>query len=313
MPKEPRSQWSSIIDEVVGNEDLAFHISSYLCPNRNPSRLLNLCLNLIFVSRSWNESFSLVRAQLRWDFLTKHVRDDEENEWLYHKLCYLPCTSTADNETGRTIPREGCLRIFRSHCNKTCDDATKAYQADVQNDHYSGVNRTDSRPDYYYRAHRETPEFIDFVLPRPLPYNSTIQFVNEIEYDDRPRLVNKFTTSILGDCIGVQSPMAQGRTSKEGQWDLGYHEIVSVRDMRTAKCHPRPPLNNPGEDTSSFLHTCKAKPSDDPRWIKLCHLIGEDGCRNFLKRHVLPMMGPRPNANAWNSSEMMFFDHYHLG
>mmetsp|Transcript_36028 Transcript_36028/g.64877 ORF Transcript_36028/g.64877 Transcript_36028/m.64877 type:complete len:164 (+) Transcript_36028:284-775(+) len=161
----------------------------------------------------------------------------------------------------------------------------------------------DSQFDYYYRAHRETPESIDFALPRPLLYNnSTIHFVNKIEYDEKPRLVNKFTTSILGDYIGVRSPMAEGE-SKEGQWNLGYHEIVSVRDMTSSNCYPRPPINGYGEDTTSFLRACKATPSNDPRWIKFCHLIGEDHCRSFLKKHVLLMMGPRPTANAWTSSD----------
>ena len=295
----------SIIEEVVGNEDLAFLISQYLYPkNRNPSRLHELCHNLCFVSRRWNEAFSLVRAQLRYDYLNHRIRDDEENGWLYHKLCYIPKTSN-DVHVGEAgmcrIPREGCLRIFRSHCTKTMDDAAKEYKRNLRNDHGSGDNREDSRPDYYYQAHRETAECIELVLPRPLLcyQDSTIQFVNEIEYDAKPRLVNKFSACI-GDINGCKNNFIQEK-SVEGQWNLGYHEIVSVRDMTTRSCHPRPPLNEHGEATTSFLYACGARPSDDPRWIKLCHLVGENKCRLFLKKHLLPMIGPRPSGCAWNS------------
>lgn len=147
----------------------------------------------------------------------------------------------------------------------------------------------------------ETPECIELILPRPLPYNDAIHFVNEIEYDERPRLVNKFVACI-GDINGLQNPMTKEK-SKEGQWNLGYHEIVSVRDMTTTKCDPRPPLNGHGEYTTSFLRATNAKPSDDPRWVKFCHLVGrEDRCRAFLKKCLLPMMGPRPTGHSWNSS-----------
>ncbi|KAL7528579.1 hypothetical protein ACHAXR_006746 [Thalassiosira sp. AJA248-18] len=230
-------------------------------------------------------------AGLRYDYLTKRIRDDGASEWLYHKLSYIPGGTTGD-ESGRCIPREGILRIFRSHCSTTCNNATSEYRSNLQNDQYSGTNRQDSRPDYYYQAHRESPECIEFVLPRPLKYNSTVHFVNEVEYDEKPRLVNKFTACI-GDINGVQSSHTEEK-SKEGQWNLGYHEIVSVREMTTTSCRSRPPMNGHGEDTTSFLRACGARPSDDPRWIRFGHLIGTDFCRMFLKKSLLPMLGPRP-------------------
>ena len=54
-----KEQHMSIIDEVVGKEDLAYLMFSFLCPNRKPVN------NLCFVSSRWNTAFGLVRAQLR--------------------------------------------------------------------------------------------------------------------------------------------------------------------------------------------------------------------------------------------------------
>mmetsp|Transcript_39845 Transcript_39845/g.95877 ORF Transcript_39845/g.95877 Transcript_39845/m.95877 type:complete len:310 (-) Transcript_39845:18-947(-) len=281
----------NVINEVIENEDLAFHISSYL---------LHLCNNLCFVSKQWNEAFSLVRAQKRWDYLTHHIGQDEDKEWLYHKLSYFP-GATLSSSLPRTVPREGCLNLFRSRCSDACDEATKQYKSNIQNDQGSGINRSDSRPDYYYRAHRESPECIEFVLPRPLLWNNPIHYINEIKFDDRPRLVNKFI-GCIGDINGATSPLAEEK-SKEGLWNLGYHEIKSVRDMTTSNLSSRPPFNCHGEDTTNFLRACRAKPSDDPRWLKFCHLVGEDRCRLFLKKHLLPMIGPRPTGNVWKSSD----------
>lgn len=91
-------------------------------------------------------------AQLRYDYLMNFISEDEKNDWLHHKLIYLPGTSIDDE--GRAIPREGCLRIFRSNCNKTCNDARQEYRNNIQNDTDGNDNRVDSRPDYYYQAHR---------------------------------------------------------------------------------------------------------------------------------------------------------------
>ena len=78
--------------------------------------------------------------------------------------------------------------------------------------------RVDSRLDYYYRAHRESPECIEF-YPTEAPSDGPIHYVNEIEYDDKPRLVNKFTAH-LGDIHGCHNPMIQEK-SREGVWNLG--------------------------------------------------------------------------------------------
>ncbi len=42
---------TSLIDRVIGNEDIAFHIASFLCPRRNPSTLTEFYLNECFVSK----------------------------------------------------------------------------------------------------------------------------------------------------------------------------------------------------------------------------------------------------------------------
>lgn len=265
--------------------------SQYLNTDSNPCTDVFCC-----VSRSWSKAFTLVRAQKRWDYMIKQIKNSEGHDWLFHKISYLT-GGTRCEDTGQIIPREGCLRIYRSNCVTACNEASKQFRANRAADDNQEIDRTDSRPDYYYRAYRETPEsHLDIMLPRPLYYKSTVHFVNDIEYDEKPRLVNRFATSILGDCIGVRSQMAQGNTSCEGNWDLGYHEIVSVRDMAYSSCQPRPPKGGIGEDTTSFLNACKAKECCHPRWIKFAHLVGEDQCRKFLKKHVLPAIGPRPNG-----------------
>jgi hypothetical protein len=249
---------------------------------------------------------------------------------MYHKLSYMP--PGADNDETGSILRDGCLRIFRSHCKTVCDDAMTEYRNNLRNDQYSGFDRADSRADYYYQAHRETPQCITLAIPRPLPWTSIIHCVNEIIYDERPRLVSKFTACI-GDANGVHNPMAEGKSiegqftrhhltgfpvsqaasqtksAREseilGQWNLGYHEIRKVSDMTTACCVPRPPFNAHGQSTTSFLHACGARPAEDPRWIKFCHLIGEDRCMRFLKEHLLPMIGPRPTGNSYDETKIL--------
>ncbi len=42
---------TSLIDRVIGNEDIAFHIASFLCPRRNPSTLTEFYSNECFVSK----------------------------------------------------------------------------------------------------------------------------------------------------------------------------------------------------------------------------------------------------------------------
>lgn len=90
-----------------------------------------------------------------------------------------------------------------------------------------------------------------------------------------------------------------GNISKEGRLDLGYHEIVSVRDSRNANLNPRPPLNRQGEDTTSMLQACNAKAFDAPRWVRFAHVIGEDRCTMFIHKSLLPMIGSRPTGNTW--------------
>ena len=296
----------SPLDEVIGNEDLAFLVASYLCPNRNPSRLLNLCHNLCFVSKQWNEAFSLTRAQLRYDYLIKCLSEDDDNT-LFHKVSFHEGGEKghfANGVGGRWIPREGTLTIHRSHCTKTFDVAAKEYRDSRRNDPHSRSTRRDSRPDYFYRAHIEKEECVELVLPRPLVWNETIHLVNEIQHDEKPRLINRFSACI-GDINGAQNnAMAGGSKSSEGQWDLGYHEIQSVAYMSTTSCHSRPPLGGHGEDSTEFLRAVRATPSDDPRWVKLCHLVGEDRCRLWLNKHLLPVLGPRPSGNSWKAQEL---------
>lgn len=164
------------------------------------------------MSKKWNQSFRVIIAQRRWDHLTQSIANDEIEEWLYHRLSYIP-PGVKEDEAG-SIPREGCIRIFRSHCKKVCDDAMTEYRNNRQKDRYSGFDRADSRADYFYQAHRETPECVTLALPQPLPWTSAIHCVNEIMSDERPRLVNKFT-GCIGDINGLQSSMAEGK-SREG-------------------------------------------------------------------------------------------------
>eukprot|EP00986_Skeletonema_menzelii_P015004 scaffold10826_cov136-Skeletonema_menzelii.AAC.3 len=288
------------IDSIIGNEDITFHIASFLCPRRNPSSLTEFYSNECFVSKLWNNAFGLVRAQLRWDFLRKQLSQDEDNGWLYHKLIYIPKGSVVPNGGGenKLIPHEGMIRIFRSHVNDTCFQSLKDFQSSRQNDPHGEHIRADSRPDYYYRTYQETAEYLDLIPPRTLhrTYNTAIIIQNNIEYDEKPRLVNEFV-AFLDDVTGCSGSLAQEKSS-EGRWNLGYHEIVNVRDSTFSRIHPRPPHKGHGTDTTSFLSVLKAKPSilEGPRRVKFAHLRGEDECRKFIKKHLLPIIGSRPSG-----------------
>jgi hypothetical protein len=151
------------ISEVLGVEDLAFHITTYLVPERNPSTLQELVNNLIFISRHWSKVFSLVRAQLRWDYFTNQLSMCDP-QWLYHKIVYIPGDCSV-NSRPLPIPREGCLRIFRSHINEASKEAMNDYRSNRQNDEYGNIQRIDSRPDYYHKAYQERPICIELVPP----------------------------------------------------------------------------------------------------------------------------------------------------
>jgi len=248
----------------------------------------------------WNNAFGLVRAQLRWDFLREQLNQDEDNGWLYHKLVYIPKGSAVPDGGGndKHIPHEGMIRIFRSHVNDACFQSLKDFQSNRQNDPHGEHNRADSRPDYYYRTYKETAQCIELIPPKALTwtYDSAIIIENDIEYDEKPRLVNEFT-AYLDDVNGASGSLVQEK-SKEGRWNLGYHEIVNVRDSTFSRIHPRPPRKGHGTDTTNFLKILKAKPSMlGPRRVKLAHLsCGEDRCRTFIKKHLLPIIGPRPSG-----------------
>lgn len=293
-PKEStKASRSSSIDSVFGLEDLAFLIALYISPNRNSS-LASLCV----VSSSWNKAFSLVRAQFRYDDLQRQLSKGESVGWMYHKLIYIPASEASDtSDTQRFIPPEGCLRIFLSNIKKTCDAALTEYRTNQRRDENSSHTRRDSRPDYFFRTYRESPECIEFVPPFPLHWKQEIKLVNEVEWDDKPRLICKFLT-IIDDVNGIRNPLTN-EISKEGRMNLGYHECVSLKDGQYALCSSRPPLNETGEDTSAYLSSYKTTQSDTMRWIKFAHVIGEDRCQTFVKKHLIPMMGFRPTGNSW--------------
>lgn len=323
---------TSLIDNIIGNEDIAFHISSFLCPQRNPATLTEFYANECFVAKLWNNAFGLVRAQLRWDFLRTQLKNDEVNGWLYHKLMYIPKGVSVPRGGGgkdKLIPHEGIIRIFRSHVNgkmafryipplyhstlttvfvikDTCFQSFKDYRSNRQNDQtHREHNRADSRPDYYYRTYREISQCIELVPPKALTwtYDSAIIIDNDIEYDDKPRLINEFT-ACLDDVNGASGSLVEEK-SKEGRWNLGYHEVVSLRDATFSRVHPRPPRKGHGTDTTNFLKVLKAKPSMlGPRRVKLAHLAcGDDKCRIWLKKHLLPIIGPRPSGKDWTREE----------
>ena len=280
------------LTEVLAVEDLAFHIASYLIPKRNPSSLQEMMNNLIFVSRHWNRCFSLVKAQLRYDYLIKSI--DSHSQWLYHKIVYVPGPS----RDPRPLPAEGCLKIFCSNIKGACKEAMYEYRSNRRNDEHID-QRIDSRPDYYYKAHQENPSCLELVLPRALSWTNGSQFnlVNEIQYDQKPRLISQYF-AIIDDVNGIEPPRGED-ISKEGRLDLGYHEIVSVRDSENASLDPRPPLNHLGQNTTEFLKAYNAKAVDAPRWVRFAHIVGEDVCRMFIHKTLLPMIGPRPTGNSF--------------
>ena len=76
-----------------------------------------------------------------------------------------------------------------------------------------------------------------------------------------------------------------------------YHEIVSVDSFRACNLGSRPALGGCSEDSSDFLTTMRAKPTSDPRWMRFCHLVGNDNVREYLRKSLLPLIGPRPSRN----------------
>ena len=247
-----------------------------------------------------------MKAQLRWDFLRKQLKQDEDDGWLYHKLIYIPKGSALPPDCGErdeNIPREGIIRIFRSHVNDTCLQSLKDFQSSRQNDPHGEHIRADSRPDYYYRTYKEISCCLDLIPPKSLTWTdkSAVIIENDIVYDDKPRLVNEFI-AYLDDVTGVSGSLAQEKSS-EGRWNLGYHEFVNVRDATFSRLHPRPPREGHGTDTTTFLTVLKAKPSMlGPRRVKLAHLAGQDECRTFIKKHLLPIIGARPCGTGDNNT-----------
>jgi len=194
------------------------------------------------------------------------------------------------------------IRIFRSHVNDTCFQSLKDFQSSRQNDPHGEHIRADSRPDYYYRTYKETAQYIDLIPPRALTwtYDTTIIIENDIEYDEKPRLVNEFI-AFLDDVTGASGSLVQEKSS-EGRWNLGYHEIVNVRDSTFSRIHPRPPHKGHGTETTNFLSVLKAKSSMlGPRRVKFAHLKGDDECRTFIRKHLLPIIGPRPSGTNGNN------------
>jgi hypothetical protein len=276
------------LSTIAGIEDLTFQIALFLVPKRrNPSSMNEWMSNLMFVSKSWYKAFSLVRAQMRHDYLTQQLSSDDQ--WLYHKILYIPG------------PPEGRLRIFRSHVNEACKEALHEYRFHRSQDENAGAShdRRDSRPDYYFKAHRESPKCLELVPPKVLSwtFGKTFSIENEIEYDQKPRLISEYCM-IIDDVNGIEHPGSE--KSKEGRLNLGFHEIISVREPARNTClNPRPPLNGQGQDSSEFLRACNAKALDAPRWIKFAHAVGEDRCRMFINKNLLPMIGSRPTGNTW--------------
>ena len=77
------------------------------------------------------------------------------------------------------------------------------YQNKHQTNRYFDLDRADhSRTDYNYQAHREAPKCITVTFP--------IHCVNEIMFDERPRLVNTFAACI-GDSINTSKLNDQGK------------------------------------------------------------------------------------------------------
>ena len=279
------------ISKVLAIEDLSFMIVSYLGSDQQLDSTAEVLGSLVRVSRTWNRVFSLVRAQLRWDCITNHL-PMEDGQWLFHKVIYI--SSPSDSAPGcRSIPPEGLLRIFRSCVNDACNQAMRDYHSDRSNDEHGDDERIDSRPDYYYRAHQETPTCLEVVPPKALPWTDNLNIVNEIEHDQKPRLISQYRGTI-DDVNGIENKLNEMK-SKEGAIDLGYHEILSIRNCKNAMLNPRPPLNGKGQDSSDYINACNAK-AFMPRWVKFAHVVGQDKCRMFVHKSLLPMIGARPTG-----------------
>mmetsp|Transcript_14445 Transcript_14445/g.29452 ORF Transcript_14445/g.29452 Transcript_14445/m.29452 type:complete len:260 (-) Transcript_14445:286-1065(-) len=250
----------------------------------NPSELHRLCL----VSRTWNEVFSLTRAQNRWDNLIDEISIDNAEGWMYHKVIYRPAILT--NTSSRRLPVEGTLVVHRSNVETACLEAMQK----------------NSSGDSSYCAYREMPMCIELVLPKKLFWTGDLQlnFVNEITWDEIPRLVGEFC--VRSDVKNDEKSSSQARDNKVvddgcNKTSLGFHEIVSVKNRTFANIHPRPALRKHGECTTSYLAANKVDESATPRWVKFAHIVGEDRCRMFIRKHLLPMMGTRPTGNNWQS------------
>jgi hypothetical protein len=113
----------------------------------------------------------------------------------------------------------------------------------------------------------------------------------------------------IDDVNGLEASPGKGK-SKEGRLDLGYHEITSVRESRNARLNPRPSLDGQGQDSTEFLRNCNAKAFDNPRWIRFAHLVGEDRCRMFVHKSLLPMIGRRPSGNTWHNAKEQHIDSF---
>ncbi len=240
------------------------------------------------MSRTWNKVFSLTRAQVRWDNLIEQISSDEAGGWIYHKIVYRP--EILDITSSRMLPVEGTLVIHRSNVETTCLEAMKK----------------NSSRDSSYCAHREMPMCIQLIPPRKLLWagDHQLTFVNEITWDEKPRLVGEFwvRSGVRNDEKSSNGVRDSGLVDDDGnQRNLGFHEIVSVKHGSYASVHPRPPFNKEGGCTTSFLAANKAKEPDTPRWVKFAHIIGEDRCRMFIRKHLLPMMGTRPTGNDFNA------------
>lgn len=239
------------------------------------------------MSRTCNEVFSLTRAQHRWDNLNDQISSDEAEGWMYHKVTYRPAILT--NSSSRRLPAQGTLVLHRSNVETACLEAMQK----------------DSSRDSSYCAHREMPMCVELVLPKKLFWTGDRQlnFVNEITWDERPRLVGEFC--VRRDVKNDEKFPSQVRDnevdSECNKTSLGFHEIVSVKNGTFANIHPRPALRKHGECTTSYLAANKADEPDTFRWVKFAHIVGEDRCRIFLRKHLMPMMGTRPTGDNWQA------------
>ena len=137
--------------------------------------------------------------------------------------------------TRQAVSRLKAAYLFStSHCKKVCGDAMTEYRNNCQNDQYSGFDRADSHVNYYYQAHRENPECITLPIPQPLPWSRAIHCVNEIMFNDKPRLVNKFT-----ECIGGIHALksSQGKVGSCITDASLFHEQQHKRPLQTNRAN----------------------------------------------------------------------------